>query len=422
LCALSWSITCELGAAYNYKFILKNIVLRLKRTCRYKMEDIETDCAGYENQRHMVIDHNHLSSKKLSLDDHIDSDISIGYFSGEHNSPSLNFNEDVTVAEKTVVESKLPHIFSLENSLSKLNLSSNCEIKSDRCDSGLEDDKQEEYITSITRNNYWVSTHFSPEQILDIFRGDEDGDNHLHMSIIHGVSEVTMQIIRLAPEWDWLNQTNNLLQTPLHIAVITRQLLVVRRLMCAGASVDVRDQMGNTPLHNACRLGYEDVVRTLLKPIEYAETLQNKYDIPYQRLPQDLESRNYEGLTCFHLAAVGGHINVLRLLLDAGANVNAAEGKSGRTVLHFAVDWGNLSMIAFLLSQRDTDINARTYAGLTPILLAYGRRNHDLVDELFSKGALCESLSLSEDSDDDIADEKMADESLLNRPFAVMSH
>lgn len=110
-----------------------------------------------------------------------------------------------------------------------------------------------------------------------------------------------MQIIGLALDWDWLNQTNNLLQTPLHIAVITRQLPVVRRLMCAGASVDVRDQMGNTPLHNACRLGYEDVVRTLLKPVEYQETLQNKYNIPYQRLPQDLESRNYEGMYHFCL-------------------------------------------------------------------------------------------------------------------------
>ncbi|BFZ07441.1 hypothetical protein BsWGS_10479 [Bradybaena similaris] len=267
-----------------------------------------------------------------------------------------------------------------------------------------------------------MSGHFSTEQILDIFRGDEDGDNHLHMSIIHGIQEVTMQIIGLALDWDWLNQTNNLLQTPLHIAVITRQLPVVRRLMCAGASVDVRDQVGNTPLHNACRLGYEDVVRTLLKPVEYQETLQNKYNIPYQRLPQDLESRNYEGLTCLHLAAIGGHINVMELLLEVGANVNAVEGKSGKTVLHFAVDWGNMTMIKFLLSQQSIDINARTYAGLPPILLAYGRGNVDVMDELYSRGAICESLSLSEDSDDEFLDDRMAEEPVCNRQYAVMSH
>lgn len=104
-----------------------------------------------------------------------------------------------------------------------------------------------------------------------------------------------MQIIGLAQDLDWLNQTNTLLQTPLHIAVITRQTCVVRRLMSAGAAVDVRDKIGNTPLHNACRLGFTDVVRTLITPVHYEETLQNKYVIPNQHLPQDLELKNYEG-------------------------------------------------------------------------------------------------------------------------------
>lgn len=113
------------------------------------------------------------------------------------------------------------------------------------------------------------------------------------------------------------------------------------------------------------------------------------------------------GLTCLHLAAIGGHLNVLELLLAAGANINAAEGKSGRTVLHLAVDWGNMTMIKYLLLCQDIDINARTYAGLTPILLAFGRRNNDAVNELYNSGAFCETLSLSEDSDEDIADDRM---------------
>ena len=66
--------------------------------------------------------------------------------------------------------------------------------------------------------------------------------------------------------------------------------------MCAGAQIDVQDQLGNTPLHNACRLGFEDVVRTLLTPVRYEETYQNSYEIPLQCIPQDLESKNYEGV------------------------------------------------------------------------------------------------------------------------------
>lgn len=380
------------------------------------MEDIEADGDSYSYEERGTHPVQTVMSKKLAIDDQIDSGIeSLGYFSGETNISLGTIDEE---ARRNIVQGEQPQICSLESSLSKLIISNVCS-KPDRCDSGLEDEKQFKLTDSDTRpENYnWVSSNFSQEQVIDIFRADEDGDNHLHLSIIHGISEVTMQIIGLAPHWDCLNQANNLLQTPLHIAVITRQLPVVRRLICAGASVDVRDQLGNTPLHNACRLGYEDVVRTLLKSVDYNETLQNKYEIPYQRLPQDLESRNYEGLTCLHLAAIGGHIDVLKLLLEAGANINASEGKSGRTVLHLAVDWGNMTMIQFLLSCQDIDINARTYAGLTPILLAFGRRNHDVVTELYSNGALCEILSLSEESDEDISDDRMGEESISNRQF-----
>ncbi|CAG5127094.1 unnamed protein product [Candidula unifasciata] len=211
-----------------------------------------------------------------------------------------------------------------------------------------------------------------------------------------------MQIIGLVPDKEWLNHTNNLEQTPLHLAVLTRQVSIVRRLLCAGASADVRDLNGNTPLHNACRLGYEDVVLTLLRPVEHKETLQNQYNVPYQRHSVQMGLLVlFSGLTCLHLAAIGGYINIMQLLLNGKANINATEGKNGRTVLHFAADWGNTTMVKFLLSQRNINLNVRTYAGLTPMLLAVGRRNSEIVSELLNSGAAYETFSLNDDSEDD---------------------
>lgn len=115
------------------------------------------------------------------------------------------------------------------------------------------------------------------------------------MAIIQLAEAIALQLINLAPNHEWLNLVNTLLQTPLHLAVITRQEKIVRRLMAAGASVDVRDLHGNTPLHIATREGYQEIVNHLLKPVCYEETLENKYEIPYQRVPQDLEAKNYEG-------------------------------------------------------------------------------------------------------------------------------
>ncbi|XP_059160323.1 NF-kappa-B inhibitor alpha-like isoform X2 [Physella acuta] len=348
------------------------------------------------------------------IEERIDSGLgSLGYVSSDTSNLSIA-EEPVTDNTASRSRSVEKNTVDLSHQLSLISIDS---LK-ENCDSGVD----ENFISNLRSPDSqvlenWSSPSFSAEQIVEIFRGDEDGDNHLHLSIIHGLPEVTMQIIGLAPDLDWLNQTNSLLQTPLHIAVITGQTCVVGRLMAAGAALDVRDQLGNTPLHNACRLGFTDIVRTLITPGHYEETLQNQYGIPNQQFPQDLELKNYEGLTCLHLAAIGEHVDVMQLLLAAGADVNQPEGKSGRSVLHLAAEWGNLNMLRFLLSFQETHIDAQTYAGLTPILLAVGRKHEDIVKELFKHGALLERLSLSDDSD--ISDDEMNGDASEYRTFGL---
>ncbi|KAH9515335.1 hypothetical protein Btru_014184 [Bulinus truncatus] len=361
------------------------------------MEDIETDCE--------------LGDKKLSsynaVEERIDSGLgSLVFESGLCNSKEVS----EPIPKKTSDVSG-----QLAKELSNMTIAS---TDQDNYDSGL---GEMEYLKDLNTSHIWESPTFSPQQVVDIFRGDEDGDNHLHLSIIHGLPQVTMQIIGLAPDLDWLNQTNSLLQTPLHIAVICRETSTVRRLICAGAALDVRDLHGNTPLHTACRLGYEDVVRMLITPVRYEETRQNKYSIPFQRFPQDLESKNYDGLTCLHLAAIEEHLHVMHILLSAGANINTAEGKSGRTVLHLAAEWGNMNLLKFVLSQKDVNINAKTYAGLTSIILALGRQHEEIVHVLAANGALCEELTFSDDSDIDASDEEMVDQRPSLRPFGALS-
>jgi len=428
---------------------------------------MDGDCAEYGNLRRFR-EPKEMSNKKFnSLDDQIDSGLgSLGYHSG-----SLDYLEEsdrlssVPEQQNQTAHNKNASYDNIVNSLRGLDIKTNVHSdSSSRCDSGLGQERlssipslsqsqtsvldsnsnrrdsgvivdksrvsgvqaepsqnlpsQHLPLTSQQHYERWVPfashSHFTSEQVMDIFRGDEDGDNHLHLSIIHGLPDVTLQVIGLAPDWEWLSQTNNLLQSPLHLAVITRQVHVVRRLMCAGARLDLQDQTGNTPLHNACRLGFEDVVRTLLTPVRYEETYQNNYDIPPQYIPGDLEAKNYDGLTCLHLAAIGGHLQVMRLLLQAGANVNAAEGKGGRTVLHLAADWGHGDMMKFLLERRDILIDAKTYAGLTPLVLAYGRDHKQTVAELYNKGASYTDLNLTEDSTGDDSDEEMSEDSVCS--------
>ena len=55
------------------------------------------------------------------------------------------------------------------------------------------------------------------------------------------------------------------------------------------------------------------------------------------------------GKTPLHLVAIGGHHEVLMLLVDAHADMEV-QSKSGRTALHYAVANDNVSMANYLIA------------------------------------------------------------------------
>ncbi|XP_060579521.1 NF-kappa-B inhibitor cactus-like [Ruditapes philippinarum] len=197
-----------------------------------------------------------------------------------------------------------------------------------------------------------------------IYLRDKDGDTLLHTAIILRDETLAMMFIGKAPSNTWLSFTNVLFQTPLHLSVLTDQPKVTRRLIVAGAEVDKRDKDGNTALHIACRQGQYKNVQNLLEPVRYHETKQNSYDIPYQTIPQDVSIKNYEGLTCLHLAASHGHLDIVSMLLDKDIDVNLKEGKTGRTILHNACLTCDLNQVKLLLRHRSCNINARTFCNV----------------------------------------------------------
>jgi ankyrin repeat protein len=100
----------------------------------------------------------------------------------------------------------------------------------------------------------------------------------------------------------------------LHLAVLTNQAPLVRRLVVAGASVLHRDRFGNTPLHLACRDGAFECAKALLFPVSQEErkaALLTFNGIP-QPLPQDLEQRNYDGMSIIFLFLYSRYAHIER--------------------------------------------------------------------------------------------------------------
>ncbi|XP_053306905.1 nuclear factor NF-kappa-B p100 subunit isoform X2 [Spea bombifrons] len=206
---------------------------------------------------------------------------------------------------------------------------------------------------------------------------DENGDTPLHLAIIHAKSSVIhelLQIILSIPNQQIVNMSNHLHQTPLHLCVITQQYTIVDALMKTGADPTILDRYGNSLLHLAVQAGDDTMLKLLL----------NYSSVSHTNL---LESPDYHGLFPVHWAVKRKNEKCLELLVANGANVNAAERKSGRSPLHIAVEMDNLNIATLLVKKLKADVNFKTFAGNTPLHLAASLGSPVLTRMLINAGA-----------------------------------
>jgi ankyrin repeat protein len=81
-----------------------------------------------------------------------------------------------------------------------------------------------------------------------------------------------------------------------------------------------------------------------------------------------INARDKDGSTPLHCAAWKGHAEVVKILLDAGAEVNARSQNEhyGDTALHAAAH-GNQKDVVRILIARGADLNAKNRIGRTPL-------------------------------------------------------
>ncbi|NXT19433.1 NFKB1 factor, partial [Syrrhaptes paradoxus] len=204
---------------------------------------------------------------------------------------------------------------------------------------------------------------------------DDNGDNVLHLAIIHFHAELVKNLLEVLPDLNYsdiINMRNDLYQTPLHLAVITKQAEVVEDLLKAGADVSLLDRHGNSVLHLAAAEGDDKILSLLLK---------------HKKISPMVDLANGEGLSAIHMAVTANSMSCLKQLIAAGVNVNAQEQKSGRTALHLAVEQENVPLAGCLLLEGDADVDSTTYDGTTPLHIAAGRGSTKLAAVLKAAGA-----------------------------------
>ncbi|XP_071084668.1 uncharacterized protein [Haliotis cracherodii] len=169
--------------------------------------------------------------------------------------------------------------------------------------------------------------------------------------------------------------------TPVMRAAYKGHRDVVELLVSEGADVSLVDEDGDNTLHFACWRGDVETVKFVLS-LHVA----------------DINSRGGRSRTPVMEAALGGHRDVVELLVSEGADVSLVD-EDGDNTLHFACWRGDVETVKFVLSLHVADINSRGGRSRTPVMWAAWRGHRDVVELLVSEGA---DVSLVDEYGDNI--------------------
>ena len=164
--------------------------------------------------------------------------------------------------------------------------------------------------------------------------------------------------------------------------------------------VNVKSGYFGTPLQAASYKGHIDVVRELLDhganvntTYKDNETSRFTYDKHPPRFIYDkqLPRFTYDKQPPLILAFLGRHLEIMRLLLERGADVNVSPGSRG-LLLHYASDSGQVEAVHLLL-RHNPDVNARGPMNWTPLHSASFYGHTKVVQLLLDHGADINALS-----------------------------
>ena len=206
----------------------------------------------------------------------------------------------------------------------------------------------------------------------------------------------------------------------LHYAFSYYQFEIVRLLITKfKCSVDCRNELGETPLHLACRKGDPDVVRMLVSeykadllahdnsdntPLSRAVTSEHNSVVsclvdcsPNVILRQACDLRNEElakwllsnyhidplavddnGDTILHTVASNGSVEILNLITKYKCPIDSTNNDN-QTPLHYACQKGNVAAVRVLISQHKANVNFRDSQDNTPLAFAASNGHTEVV-------------------------------------------
>ncbi|CAM9877302.1 unnamed protein product, partial [Choristocarpus tenellus] len=180
---------------------------------------------------------------------------------------------------------------------------------------------------------------------LDLEEKDREGATPLHVAIMSR----QLECVRLLLEAGVIPGKRLEGSTPAHIALSLGSVgqhrhfahEALKLLLAHRADATAKDDRSRTLLHLAADLGLEDCATTVLAAPGGAEILDAKERLHYRPL---------------HLAALRGHVGILNVLIEAGCDTSSIS-MHGYTALHMACSkahWAAARLVFLATLQSDT--------------------------------------------------------------------
>ncbi|XP_046383814.1 ankyrin-3-like [Ischnura elegans] len=208
---------------------------------------------------------------------------------------------------------------------------------------------------------------------------DVDNYDFLFHAIGNGFFNVVESLLKYGANVNHLWYSRSLCRKffPLHYALVCRQFEIAELLIAFKADVNVRDEIGRTPLFYAMESRHSKIMHSLLP------TVGNAIRYP-ELMTLAIKMRNVEVIR--YLMKCGGSVNFREkycrtAFYTSPSCENAAYRCRCKSVLlpiHAAVMFGNVNVIDTLL-EYNADVNSVCNCGLTPLHIAVERGSEEIV-------------------------------------------
>ena len=228
-----------------------------------------------------------------------------------------------------------------------------------------------------TDNSGWTALHFSSrhdgyelvkyfvDKGMDIFLKTNGGLNCLHIAALYENLRLCEKLL-INHNFD-IHTTDNSGWTALHFSSLNGSYELVKYFVEKGTDIFLKTNDGRNCLHIGAEHGHLSLCKKLIKKHNFDIHLANNAgwtalhfsseNVSYELIKYcidrgtDIFLKTNLGNNCLHIAAICGHLNLCKTLIDKhGFDVHVANN-DGWTILHCSAENGSFDLFSYILEK-----------------------------------------------------------------------